>query len=253
MRSRKISIGFYLLVFILLVAWTIKPFPLYVLIPIGLFYITIVIWGSFSINSGYHISTICNGKGEGVAITFDDAPSHLTTTILELLKKYNAKATFFCIGKNIIEFPHIVTQIDNEGHLIGNHSYSHSVFFDFLSFKNICQEISKTNNLITNEIGKTTLFFRPPYGVTNPAIAKATKKLNLHIIGWSIRSFDTMSKNRKTLLRRVINKISSGDIILFHDRTEITISILEELLQHLKDNNIPIIPLEKFIDIKAYA
>ena len=94
----------------------------------------ILVVGSSFIQLNFHVKAYCNNPFEtqkNVALTFDDGPNENTLLVLDLLQKHQAKATFFCIGKNIEKHPEIVQKIASEGHLVGNHSYSHSHFFDF--------------------------------------------------------------------------------------------------------------------------
>ena len=87
----------------------------------------------------------------------------------------------------------------------------------------------------------TTCFFRPPYGVTNPHIARAIKLTGKKAVGWDIRSLDTVIKDETRLLSRVLSKLSHGNIILMHDTSERTLHVLEKLLKYLKENNYKII------------
>ena len=138
-------------------------------------------------------------KEKKISLTFDDGPGIYTLEILDLLKKYNVKATFFCIGKNIEMYPEIIKQIIDEGHLIGNHSYGHSPFFDFYNAKKIIEEIQKTDTLLEKLTSKKINFFRPPYGVTTPSIRRAIKITGHKVIGWNIRSLDGGTKNKKLI------------------------------------------------------
>ncbi|MCD4793433.1 MAG: polysaccharide deacetylase family protein [Bacteroidales bacterium] len=176
-----------------------------------------------------NIKCISEDKSK-IHLTFDDGPDPNTTPkILKVLKKYNKKATFFCIGEKIEKHPEILKQIAEQGHEIGNHSYSHSYYFDFFRTSKVIKELDKTNKLIKKISGKDCIIFRPPFGVTNPNIAKAVKKLNLETIGWSIRSLDTV-KDKKTVLKR-LEKAKPGNIVLFHDTKTNTVEILEEFLR----------------------
>jgi len=201
------------------------------------YFIPLFIWlailfrGSKNICSQFYTEVKCTSDNKSkIQLTFDDGPHpEITPEILKILKKYNQKAIFFCIGKNIEKYPEIAKQIIAEGHLIGNHSFSHSYFFDFFGTKKVVEELEKTNRLIKNISGKDCQIFRPPYGVTNPNIAKAVKILNLRIIGWSIRSMDTV-KNKKQVLKR-LKKAKPGDIVLFHDTKKDTPEILNDFLR----------------------
>src|SRR5690606_15991020 len=129
------------------------PAWLYVLFVFIWFLITAI--GSFQIKLNYHLQSLNNNykiSENHISITFDDGPNpDFTPKVLSLLKKNNAKATFFLIGKNAEKYPEIVRQIIEEGHTIGNHSYSHSKNFGFFSSEKVASEL-KQNNSILKEI-----------------------------------------------------------------------------------------------------
>src|SRR5690606_17833233 len=109
---------------------------------------------------------------------FDDGPHpDFTPQILKLLRQHNAKATFFCIGKKVAQHPEIVKGIIAEGHIIGNHTYSHTKAFGFLSTKKVTDELQTTEETIERLTGLKTKLYRPAFGVTNPNISTAVKLL----------------------------------------------------------------------------
>jgi peptidoglycan/xylan/chitin deacetylase (PgdA/CDA1 family) len=212
-------------------------------------------FGSSRISSNYHVKAFCNNpleKEKKIALTFDDGPSEFTLEVLELLKKYNAKAAFFCIGKNIEKHPEIVEQIIAQGHLVGNHSYSHSKFFDFYNAGQIQEEIEKTDALLEKLTSKKINFFRPPYGVTTPSIRRALKLTGHKTIGWNIRSLDGGTKNQELILKRITKRVSPGGIVLLHDTGEHSVLVLEQFLQFLQQNNYPVVSIEELLNLNAY-
>jgi peptidoglycan/xylan/chitin deacetylase (PgdA/CDA1 family) len=212
-------------------------------------------FGSSRISSNYHVKAFCNNpleKEKKIALTFDDGPSEFTLEVLELLKKYNAKAAFFCIGKNIEKHPEIVKQIIAQGHLVGNHSYSHSKFFDFYNAGQIQEEIEKTDALLEKLTSKKINFFRPPYGVTTPSIRRALKLTGHKTIGWNIRSLDGGTKNQELILNRITKRVSPGGIVLLHDTASHSVLVLEQFLQFLQQNNYKVISTEELLKINAY-
>ncbi|WP_254796517.1 polysaccharide deacetylase family protein [Flavobacterium johnsoniae] len=212
-------------------------------------------FGSSRISSNYHVKAFCNNpleKEKKIALTFDDGPSEFTLEVLELLKKYNAKAAFFCIGKNIEKYPEIVKQIIAQGHLVGNHSYSHSKFFDFYNARQIQEEIEKTDTLLEKLTSKKINFFRPPYGVTTPSIRRALKLTGHKTIGWNIRSLDGGTKNQELILNRITKRVSPGGIVLLHDTGEHSVLVLEQFLQFLQQNNYQVVSIEELLNLNAY-
>lgn len=253
---KNISIFFiFLLLFLFLLNHYIA-INLWCFIALIFIWITINAVGSFRISSNYHVKAFCNNPLETekkIALTFDDGPSEFTLQVLELLKKYNVRAAFFCIGKNIEKHPEIVKQIIAEGHLAGNHSYSHSKFFDFYNAKKIKAEIEKTDELLKKFTSKKINFFRPPYGVTTPSIRRALKITGHKTIGWNIRSLDGGTKNQELIFNRIIKRVSPGGIVLLHDTASHSVLVLEQFLQFLQQNNYEVISIEELLNLKAYA
>ncbi|HEY1195144.1 polysaccharide deacetylase family protein [Flavobacterium sp.] len=212
-------------------------------------------FGSSRISSNYHVKAFCNNpleKEKKIALTFDDGPSIYTLEVLELLKKFNAKAIFFCIGKNIETHPEIIEKVIEEGHLVGNHSYSHSKFFDFYNAKQITEELQKTDQLLEKFTSKKINFFRPPYGVTTPSIRRALKITGHKVIGWNIRSLDGGTTDVELILNRIKKRVSPGGIVLLHDTGKHSVLVLEQFLQFLQQNNYQVVPIEELLNLKAY-
>lgn len=196
----------------------------------------VVIWGSFDIQLGYFVNSFIHKrtKIKEVALTFDDGPTEFTPKFLDLLKEKNIKATFFCIGKQIEKYPEIFQRIISEGHTIGNHTYSHSKNTGFLSTSKMIEEIEKCDEVMLKIGNVKTNLYRPPFGVTNPNIAKAIKKTKKNSIGWNVRSLDTVIMDEKKILRRVTKDLKKGSIVLLHDTSEKTYQVLVELLLFLE-------------------
>lgn len=219
-----------------------------------LFWLGLTTWGVFDIRLGYFVKTYSSlaTKEKKIAITFDDGPHEMTPKILDVLQKYNCKASFFCIGNQVDSFPEVLKRIASEEHIIGNHSNSHSNFFGFFSTGKVLQELNLTNQKIEKLIGKKVTLFRPPFGVTNPSIAKASKQLNFNVIGWNIRSLDTIIDSDSKLFERVKKKVRPGGIILFHDTSEKTVIVLERLLLFLQSENYQVVTVDKLLNLQAY-
>jgi peptidoglycan/xylan/chitin deacetylase (PgdA/CDA1 family) len=228
---------------------------IYFLIPIFCYQL-FLIFGAIKIKSNFFVDSISEAittKNE-IALTFDDGPSdNNTNRILDILQQNNIQATFFCIGNRIETSLELIKRIDAENHLIGNHSYSHHFFFDLYSTEKMKAELFKTNDLVHKLIGKKMKFFRPPYGVTNPNLAKAIAELGLHSIGWNIRSMDTVVKVEQKLLSNIIPKLKPGSIVLLHDTAQITVENLQQLIDAIHAKGFKIVRLDKIINIEAYA
>jgi len=227
--------------------------PLYVYIILtGLYLISLAI-GSAKIEWNFFTHSLSSFPTEekAIAITFDDGPSErYTPEILNLLKRFKAKATCFSIGEKIISNPELLKEIRFQGHAVGNHSYSHSNFFSFYRKRKVIKEIKKTNQIIDEVTGESCFLFRPPYGVTNPSIAKALKSTGLKSIGWNIRSFDTSYKDPNIVINRVLSKIKPGAIILLHDDRPNTAKILEAILLYTQEHNYKCIAIDEIQILK---
>ncbi len=225
-------------------------------VPVIVLFLSIEFYGAYFVHSGFHIKTICKADTTDklVALTFDDGPMpERTNSILNLLSKFNVKATFFCIGSRIKGNESILKQIHEQGHLIGNHSYSHSNLFDLKNTSHMLSDLQEGSKEIKRVIGKEPLFFRPPYGVTTPGLARAVKKLGFHTIGWNVRSLDTSIKDKQQLVERVTKRIQPGSVLLFHDTVDNLEFALEEILNYLNKNGYRVIELNKLIQKEAYA
>lgn len=173
-----------------------------------------------------------------IAITFDDGPHQQTLQILDVLDRFQAKATFFVIGKNAAAHPEIVTEIIKRGHAIGNHSRNHGFWFSLKNAAQMIEELKNTDNFVAEKFNYHMKTFRPPYGVTNPAVAKAAKSMHYRVIGWSIRSLDTQIQSPERLKRRVLNRLKGRDIILLHDHARAVIPALQAILEYAEQNQL---------------
>ena len=150
-----------------------------------------------------------------VYLTFDDGPHPVVTSfVLKELKKYNAKATFFCVGKNVEEYPEIYQQILAEGHAVGNHTYDHPNGWE-VSRDYYLDNVTKASNYISSNL------FRPPYGKIKSSQAKGiTQAINkeANIIMWDVLSADFVTSiSREQCLNNVLKNYDKGSIIVFHD------------------------------------
>ena len=195
-----------------------------------------LVYASYYIGSGVYVKAICKPDAPGVVLTFDDGVDEIQTPkVLDVLKKYEAKAIFFIIGEKAEKHPHLVQRIVAEGHKIGIHSYTHKPIFPILAYDNMHKEVWDTKEILEKITGETVDLFRPPFGVTNPNVGKVVEELNLRTIGWNIRSLDTnMSQDRLQVAERVSQKLTGRDIILLHDDRQGSEILLEALLKNIE-------------------
>lgn len=221
-----------------------------------LIFIGFAVWGATRVDSNYFIDvhTKAVTQEKAVSLSFDDGPvENYTPQILDILQQHQVPAAFFCIGHRAETQPNLLKRIHADGHLIGNHSYEHNFWFDLKSSRNMIKDLQTADEMIINATGLQPRLFRPPYGVTNPNLAKAIKEGDYIPVGWSIRSLDTVIKEEDKLLERVTRNIRPGDIFLFHDTSATTVRILPALIRHIREQGFTIRRIDHLLNVPAYA
>jgi len=154
-----------------------------------------------------------------VALTFDDGPSPTDTPrLLDILRQKNVKATFFVVGERAERHPEIVRRAYKEGHLIGNHTWSHPSLFCFLTPARLRSEIERGEDSVQKICGFRPHYFRSPVGLRHPLLELYLRDAGLEFISWRLRTWDTFGFKSRDLTRRILDRVVSGDIILLHDR-----------------------------------
>jgi len=256
MRYRIVNIISILVLTLLIgVHYFIHPVHLGYFIILMWVYLSVVFTGCIKLSLGFFMPVKCSAVSNEkvIALSFDDGPAAYSTQILDTLQKHNVPASFFCIGKNIPSNEKILIRINEEGHIIGNHSYSHYFWFDLWWARKMFADMQTMDKEVMKVTGLKPVLFRPPYGVMNPNLSIAIEWGKYTPIGWSIRSFDTRIKDKQMLLSRIMKQIKPGAIILLHDSMEITAAILPELIQQLTTQGYKIVRLDKMLNINAYA
>lgn len=229
-----------------------------------------MVWASASIRSGVYVRAFCREKTDRkvVYLTFDDGPHPPETErVLDVLRERGARATFFLIGSKVSGNEAVLRRMLEEGHALGLHTYSHAGTFPLLSFDKMLADVNEGKRAVESVAGKKISLFRPPFGVTNPTIAKVIRALGLHTVGWDVRSFDTMfckssehsckqsghsckqsehSCNQSgysckqsghdwyvPVVERIMKQVRPGSVILLHDRLDGASEILALLLDSL--------------------
>ena len=190
-----------------------------------------------------------------VALTFDDGPSPLwTPKILDALKAADIKATFFMIGYHVQEYPEVARRVVEEGHMIANHGFAHSVMLYYTSAE-IEEEIKYTEYVIKEITGRTTQYFRPPKAWLTPKIKRKIKSMGYDIVLWSLNSKDWVSFSHASMVRYLVSKVQNGDILLFHDSGSVlsreggdrgeTVKSISLLAKTLKDKGFQFVTIEE--------
>ncbi|HID95198.1 MAG TPA: polysaccharide deacetylase family protein [Candidatus Latescibacteria bacterium] len=165
-----------------------------------------------------------------VALTFDDGPYPLyTPIILDVLAEYNVRASFFLTGKNVRRNACIVERIAREGHTVGNHTFTHTRLI-FKPEELIVKEIMRTERAIREITGMVTRFFRPPYGHLDPLGFRTVKRLGYRLVMWSVMFRDWKPKTAPDITSSLTHLLSSGSILLLHDRSDNVASVLEKII-----------------------
>lgn len=182
--------------------------------------------------------------GNKVFLTFDDGPTpKVTEWTLEQLKKYNARATFFCIGDNISKHPDIFSKVIAEGHSVGNHTFNHLKGWD-TDTKSYIENVALCNDQMAEgkkqEAGALhSNLFRPPYGKIKPSQSKKLRAMGYKIIMWDIVSYDfDRETSPEECLSNVLKNVESGSIIVFHDSVKAEPNLkysLPKTLEFLKE------------------
>jgi peptidoglycan/xylan/chitin deacetylase (PgdA/CDA1 family) len=159
-------------------------------------------------------------KHKKVALSFDDGPNPvITPKILRVLKHYRVKAAFFVCGANAVRYPHLVREIDVEGHIVGNHTFSHSLFLTLVGLA--LNETLITQEILKDILGKDKRFFRPPHGLASPFLLRRLRKLGFRIVPFDVVANDwKRSATAEKIIKRVKNSVRDGSIIVLHDGDE---------------------------------
>ncbi len=153
-----------------------------------------------------------------VAITIDDGPDpQLTPAVLDILDAANAKATFFCMGHKVKQYPEICREIVRRGQCVENHGYTHSWAFSLYGPRRMRADIQLAQEVILDATGQAPVFFRPTAGLRNPLLEPVLCDLDLRLASWTHRAFDTQESNVGKLLGRLTRRLTGGDILLMHD------------------------------------
>ena len=155
--------------------------------------------------------------GKKIALTFDDGPHpRYTPEILGILDEYSIKATFFVIGINVKNYPNQFKMVLENGHEVGNHTYSHKVLKNIPS-NEVEKEITDTENQISELTEYKISLLRPPCGLYDEALKKIAEEKQSKIVLWAIDTLDWAHTSTDKMVKNVVKNVKDGDIILFHD------------------------------------
>ena len=153
-----------------------------------------------------------------IALTIDDGPDpSVTPQVLEILDRYAAQATFFCIGEQAARYPELCREIVRRGHAVENHTQHHRHYFALLGPSGFTRELQAAQDTLTGITGQLPHFFRAPAGIRNPLLEPVLARLGLQLTSWSARGFDTRIGDAARVSQRLLRDLRAGAILLLHD------------------------------------
>jgi peptidoglycan/xylan/chitin deacetylase (PgdA/CDA1 family) len=191
-----------------------------------------------------------------VAITIDDGPDPaVTPQVLDILDRYGARATFFCIGKLAAQHPELCRDIVRRGHAVENHSMSHNWYFSLLDPWSIHREVRAAQTVLTEITGQAPRFFRATAGLRNPELEPVLAHCGLSLCSWSKRGFDTQVGDADAVFNSLVRDLRGGDILLLHDGSAaltvagkpVILDVLPRLLDNLARANLQSVTLRSAI------
>lgn len=188
------------------------------------------------------ISSNVNANCENgfVRLTFDDGPNPIhTLNILDILQKYNSKATFFVVGQNVVKYPEVVKRIVADGNRVGNHSWDHP-HLTKLTYGEILAQFKNTNDEIKKITGFNAIEWRPPYEDWNSDVQDAAARQGMSIALWdySTDSHDWKESSVEKIVETVVSNAKNSSIILLHDSYEHTVKALPSILEGLSNKGL---------------
>ncbi|MBE6903005.1 MAG: polysaccharide deacetylase family protein [Ruminococcaceae bacterium] len=181
------------------------------------------------------------------SLTFDAAwGNEDTQQLIDILGKYNVKATFFVVGEWVDKFPESVKALHDAGHEIMNHSNNHK-HMPQLSAEEIKKDIDECNSKIQKVTGVTPILFRPPYGDYSDRVITTLRDMKMYTIQWDVDSLDWMDKTADYIVNRVTTKVKNGSIVLFHNAAKNTPEALPRIIEKLQSDGYSLIKVSEII------
>ena len=191
------------------------------------------------------------GDRKLVALTFDDGPDiRYTPQVLEILKQYGVKATFFVVGTQIEKYPAVLQQMKDEGHTIGNHTYAHANL-PKLEGQALIDEIEKGDELIKEVLGETTRYFRAPYGAVSDPLKALLRETGRELVGWTVDTRDWAGTEPDEIVKIVQETVRPNGIILMHSfggrkgSLQNTIDALPAVIEYLQNEGYTLVPMSE--------
>lgn len=225
--------------------------------------VTLMIVGFFISDTGQAVVTAalqrqlpiyCVQKNDKVvSLSFDAAwGNEDTQQLIDILGRYNIKATFFVVGEWVDKYPDSVKALSDAGHEIMNHSDNHA-HYTKLSAEKIVQDINACNDKIENITGVRPVLFRPPYGDYNDNVISTVKGMGMYSIQWDVDSLDWKDISAQEIQKRVLNRVKPGSIVLFHNAAKNTPAALPGIIEGLIQQGYSFLPISQLIYTDNYT
>ena len=198
-------------------------------------------------------------RGE-VALTIDDGPDpQVTPAVLDLLDAHAARATFFCIAAHAQAHPQLCREIVRRGHSVQNHSHSHSHRFSLLGPRGIAREIESAQEALSQITAQAPRFFRAPAGLRNVFLGPVLHRLDMQLVSWTRRGFDTTRSPSASVLARLTRGLAAGDIVLLHDGNAalassgkpVVLEVLPDLLERFAQAGLRSVTLPQAMQVET--
>jgi peptidoglycan/xylan/chitin deacetylase (PgdA/CDA1 family) len=231
-------------------------------------FLTLIIFASLLSGGMYLLDNAVSPRGElfgevfwrgpknlkFIALTFDDGPQEpYTGQILDILKSYQVRATFFMVGSQVEKYPDLALRIYRENHATGNHTFSHANLLAS-STERVLVEVKRGEEAINRATGATCRLFRPPHGFKNTDVIKACHQQGYSVIGWSEMAVDWNEKKPAVIASKVLERAQNGAIVLLHDGggdRSSTVEALPEIIMGLQEQGYSFVTIPQMLHIKG--
>lgn len=245
----------------LVAAFVLLPEVRIVTVVLAVPYVAVFVWGIFDLRSNFFVKAFVRNKWEksACALTFDDGPDDsLTPDVIDLLRRFGFKATFFVIGAKAKQHPAIVKRMIADGHVVACHDLTHSALSNCRFANAMIRDISAAQAIVKDIIGAKPLLYRPPVGLANPHLSGALAALEMKCIGWNKSVKDAGNRRSKRIAAISTLRVRPGDVVLLHDCLPIAalkqefLSQLEVLFVKMRDAGLTSVGINELFDITAY-
>lgn len=220
-------------------------------------------WTIARVNSSFWIHTLWRSDRQprAIALTFDDGPDvRFTPRVLDILAEKRVPATFFVVGQRAISHPDLLRRVHEMGHVIGNHSHTHSLLFHFRRKSGLRREIGACNQAIRAAIGLEPRLFRAPQGLKTPPLGDILSECAMTPIGWQTRGMDYVIRDPARIARRIVRGAVDGAVLLLHDGGGLqgskdrsaTLVALPLVIEGLRNRGFTFLTVDQLFGVDAY-